>query len=590
MIVARRVYQYGIAFATVWTIVVGLSGLLEVALEAVAESAAGPFVTSGRLVYADRVSYFGALTGIGLLFWTIHWLLAARAVRRDEIVERRSAVRKLYLYGVLFVGGLILTFAVDRLLEDALRVVFGLATRADLLDGSLIPQLAMLVSAGTFWTYHARVVQRDRAVAPELGRGATVRRWCVYGLAFIGLMILLFASVGLVDTLVSLALTSGGASIDNGQWLAASIADRGATMLAGLMLWLAPWIWSSRLFALQAGTDLERDSTLRKVYLYAVLLTAVSWTVWNAAQVLYVLLRAVLIPSEAGGLWNTVQSDLSRTVAYALVFGTAWAYHARVVSREATAATERHRQATIRWIYGYLVAIVGAITFGAGLGGIVNTAVEVVAIPGVNQGAHWWQEQLALYGTMILVGLPVWLIPWTRLQREVVATVARRSLARRVYLFLALGITVLTLVGTGAYTLYQLLRVALGERWTVSNTSDAIDAISAALVAGLLLAYHLRVLQRDAALASSDEAAAAESVPATPTPLLPKAATPAHDTVTLLVVRPPAGDAATDLRERIQAILPPGATVETVQVPTDEVERLLAASPLPSHGHSTEGV
>ena len=65
MIVARRVYQYGIAFATVWTIVVGLSGLLEVALEAVAESAAGPFVTSGRLVYADRVSYFGALTGIG---------------------------------------------------------------------------------------------------------------------------------------------------------------------------------------------------------------------------------------------------------------------------------------------------------------------------------------------------------------------------------------------------------------------------------------------------------------------------------------------------------------------------------------------
>jgi hypothetical protein len=47
MIVARRVYLYGIAFATVWMLVNGLAGLLEVALEAIVEGVLGPFATVG---------------------------------------------------------------------------------------------------------------------------------------------------------------------------------------------------------------------------------------------------------------------------------------------------------------------------------------------------------------------------------------------------------------------------------------------------------------------------------------------------------------------------------------------------------------
>jgi hypothetical protein len=428
-----------------------------------------------------------------------------------------------------------------------------------------------------FWAYHLRVTRRDRLVVPETGAGATIRRWCIYLLAFIGLMILLFSTAGLIARLVDLAASPSGVEVGSDRWLGIDMAARLGSILTGLLVWASAWSVSLRLFARADGPTPEWDSTLRKVYLYLVLFVAVSWAVWNASQMLYVLVRSVLIPSEAGELWSSVQRELGDTLAKVVVFGIAWAYHAQVIRREAAVAPEQGRQATIRWIYGYIVALVGAVTFSIGVGQVLATALDLLVQPGVQVGAHWWEERLSLAVTLIVVGLPVWLIPWTRLQGEVVASVARRSLARRIYLFLTLGITVLTLLGSGAYALYQLLRVALGETWTAANTSDLLEAAGAAIVAGLLLAYHLRVFQGDAALAREDVAAAPVAA-AAPAVTGPTAAPAANGPVTLLVVRVSDGDSAGRLREQIASTLPDGTSIETVRLDADAAERLLRQS------------
>ena len=112
--------------------------------------------------------------------------------------------------------------------------------------------------------------------------------------------------------------------------------------------------------------------------------------------------------------------------------------------------------------------------------------------------------------------------------------------------------------------------MALGERWTGSETSDLIDAASTAAVAVLLLAYHLRVFQRDAALAKLDDASAADAPADSATPV----AEP-YDRVTLIVVQ--SADRSTPRRfergsQRLRRLGPPFVTVA---VPEDEARALL---------------
>src|SRR3712207_4961414 len=169
-------------------LVAGLGGLIELALDLLTEAALGPFASIDDTSLRGRVSYSGALVGIGLVGWLIHWWLAERPVRRGDAVERRSGIRKLFLYLVLFVGGLMLLFDGRQLLADLLAAAFGQLRASQLVAGDVLQPLASLVVIGPFWAYYARIAARDRAILPEAGAGATLRRWCVYALAFVGLL------------------------------------------------------------------------------------------------------------------------------------------------------------------------------------------------------------------------------------------------------------------------------------------------------------------------------------------------------------------------------------------------------------------
>jgi hypothetical protein len=296
---------------------------------------------------------------------------------------------------------------------------------------------------------------------------------------------------------------------------------------------------------------------LRKVYLYLVLAVAVAWTVWNLGRVLYQVLRAVLIPERQALGWGAVAHDLGPSVAAVAVFGVTWLYHARVVRQEAALAGEAGRQASIRWIYEYLVALVGLATLAVGVAGTAATVLDLLAQPAAARPTDWWQERVSLFATLIVVGLPIWTIVWSRLQREAAAPAARRSLVRRIYLFVVFGLSVLTILGSAAFTFYQLIRVALGERWTAAQTSELITAGSTLAVAALVLVYHLRAFRGDA---GGEETAA-------PLVLAPVSA--------LAVVRSSSPEALQAFRERLRTDTPMGVEVEILDVDAASLERIL---------------
>lgn len=248
-----------------------------------------------------RVSFAGALSAIGLVAWLVHWTLANRPLRRGDAeaaVERRAAMRKLFLYVVLFVGGLLLTFAASDLVRDLLLALGGRLTRTDVLTGSITHPLARLAIVGVFWAYYARVARADRAATSESGAGATLRRWCVYVLSFVALLLGLFGAAGALQDLWAAATLPAGAADAGSGWLGVALAGRLGGLAAGLGCWYLAWTWSVAWFDRAEGPDPESRSVLRKVYLYLVLAVAVAWTVWNLGRALHELLLAVLIPER----------------------------------------------------------------------------------------------------------------------------------------------------------------------------------------------------------------------------------------------------------------------------------------------------
>jgi hypothetical protein len=565
--VARRVYLYAIALIALGVLVNGLAGLLQVGLESLVERVAPPAGVVGAPDLRSRVSFAGALALAGLLVWLVHWQLAERPIRRGgpaALVERGAALRRLYLYAALLIGGLICTFAIRSLLIDLILAAFGRLTGLDLLTGRLVEPFALLASAGALWLYHWRVASLDRAAVPEVGASATLRRWLAYGLAFVGLLLLLFGASGLASTLWDALVRPPGGTVVGRDWLVPEVAGRVGSMLAGLAVWLLAWRWSSRFLADPSGPDPESRSVLRKVYLYLVIAISVAWTVWNGGQILYGLVRLALLGGRTPGGWPAVLHDLGQPLSAALVFGLAWLYHARAVAAEASLAGERREQATIRWLYEYLAALVGLVAVAVGLGGTVATLLDLLVQPGAVRPTSWWEDRVSLFATLAAVGLPLWLAYWTRQQREAATPLARGSVVRRIYLLAVFALAVLTLLSSGVFALYQVMRLALGELWTASQTTDLISAASAAAVAAVLLVYHLRVFREDAARAPAEVAG--------------------EPVLAVALVRAPDAESLRALRRAVARHAPPGVELDLREVSAETAARLRQIVPPAADG------
>jgi hypothetical protein len=154
----------------------------------------------------------------------------------------------------------------------------------------------------------------------------------------------------------------------------------------------------------------------------------------------------------------------------------------------------------VRRLYVYLVSLVALAVLAAGAGGLLWTIADLVTnAPHASDPTTWWRDRISLFVALAAVGLPVWFLHW----RPVAVTVGRpeeaRSLARRLYVYLALLAGVLALLGAGVVAVKQVLDLALGEATTAAAVTNLARALSVAAVAGLVMAYHQRVLGVDVA-------------------------------------------------------------------------------------------
>ena len=575
----RRVYIYLITFISLVILLQAASNLLRPLLEVILGTAQSPYITGSTNYLRDQISLFGALTLVSGVVWVIHWLLAQRAVSPSNPAaeqERASVLRKLLIYAVLFITLFQIFFAALGLLSSILQAI-PFTNLQNLRDG-LTATIPAILIYGIAWFYFRHVRTTDTALTPEQGGSATVRRWYYYLVNYATVTALLFATSDLARYIWRTATSAQETVLVGGSIIPASMANDIATIIVSAGFWIWHWFPVQRLVATSID---EQHSVLRKVFLYGIVLQTVATTIASLGFLLYDTLRLIVGSNPLAGSGTSILTAIGDPLMNVLVYGTFWIYFARVITGDALlAADEPPRQANIRRFYYYLVSIVSLAVLSGGiatmlrllfdlwLGGSVTTTLTRQA----------WGDEISLVATLIIVGGSFWIYNWLRLQRQAMAPdgeLDRQSVIRRIYLYLILFASIISLLGSTAYLLYQIF-LNIGQTFSRSLLSDMSWALGAIITGAIMLAYHLRIMLGD------QHARALMVAPVQITPTTPEAVTiPAA-----MIVFVKSSNAATlnTAIAELQKVLPAGTQIESfpgANVQPADIQAWLSNPPAP---------
>lgn len=391
--VIHRLYVYLFAFVSLVLLSVGSGSVLRWLL----------FQISRNRIIANQETLVTALTGllVGLVAWFYFWRKAEGMFTFGGAREQASALRKFYLYLVIFLAALGTLSALTVLLSGLFRQLLGVST-----PGSIFNVLSVLVVTAVLWAYHFFVLRQDTRLIPEVAAQAEVRRLYWYLIAGIGLLALLIGVGGDISVVIR----------SSGQFISHTLREQTAwftaVLIAGLFVWLIPWrnIQAEVGLAGEAG-EAARRSFVRRLYLYFYLLVAtltfLGTSVYAVSQIIYLLL--------GGRTAVNLAADMAQAVSYALLAVVVWLYHGRLlrVDNAAFKQAEARRAQTVH------VAVVDDADgrFAERLMHDLHEALPTVVLhpigltPQANEKLHTADEPLmateALAAAQIIVG------PWT---------------------------------------------------------------------------------------------------------------------------------------------------------------------------------
>jgi hypothetical protein len=502
MLRIRRLYFYLVLYVSVSMLTTGLATLIRVLLERLLDIPSTGFfgLFMGREQTQEQTALGIALVILGLPVWALHWRTVQKWLTGTHgVADRTSALRRLYVYGVLLTTAFATYSASRDLIENLLALALGQTAGTVRLAG-ITGTLPFVLIAGFFWFYHWHIAAVDRGTAGEDGASATLRRWYVYPVLVFSAMVLTINLAWLGQRSWEVALDASTRGTPFGQVaLARTLASSGATVLVALVFWLGHQAWSQGQVAVTVWHgDNERHSVLRQVHLYGLVLVTVAWGLANASEILRFGVANVLgvAPASVGGV--PVVVALGGPLANTLVFGAFWAFYWRALQREAITQAEVGRQAAVRRLYFYVVSAI-ALGFAVwSVASLLRLAGDMLLQPAAIDPTGP-RAELARDLSWLLIGLPVWLLHWSPMQAR---TTGERGLAetrattRRWYLYIVAFAGVAALLFSAGRVVYEAVLVALGRAPDPALVGNLSHALTDAIVAGSVLWYHWFLVMR----------------------------------------------------------------------------------------------
>ena len=475
--VTRHVWLYLITLISLGIFAAGVGQLLTLLFDITIKSSSATQVM-GANFNNQKLSLGLAMTVIGGPLWFFFWRAIQRRVKGNQ-EEIGSVVRKLFLNFILLETAIMGLTAASNFLKWLLA---GVPLAQFSTSG-----LAIVIVAGIVWCYHWRVSEGEGYPSSGI---KTFRRWYVYVLSGFGLVWLAIGLVQLINTAVT-NLPVWGDTLVRGQFWNNTAQMSIAQILLGGIAWYFHWF--------RMAKD-DFDSALRQVYFYLLTISGGAITALVASTILLYRLFIWVF----GGTSSPVSYRISTTphfqyfgwaVPTILVGLAIWGYHSRLVQEEAGKVQEKRQSA--QRVYFYLMSFLGLGTLAAGLsillGILIDTGTTLTATSG------WWRNQLALSLSLLLIGTPLWLYYWNGILKRVKSggIAECRALSRRIFLYVIIGASIITLAADLVNIVYQLLRDMLQGNFGANFLHGSKWSLQTLIVAAVLLWYYWQILRTD---------------------------------------------------------------------------------------------
>jgi len=471
----RRIYFYLVSFISVLTLIWGITNLLR---SITSQQAAGDQSTILSAGLAQIL--------VSIPIFLLHWLIVQRDAHQSE-EEKNSLVRAIYLYGILLSSLIpvvqnVIALSNRLLLQGARlntgRAIFG--ANQTLTDNLIAIGVNLLLAV-----YFFRVLQSDWVSSTDNANLVDIKRlyryiWMLYSL---GLTIF-----GVQKTIVFIltwqqSIGSGGKE---------QFTNALTLLIIGTPIWAYCW----RSIQSSVTDHQERHSILRMVILYALTLGGTVTLAVNTGWIIYWLLRTFL------GEQNTILDLLARMslpISLAITFAVIRAYYSMILRGDISTEADISKQAAMHRIFRYILSALGlgGLIFGAA--GVIGYVIDVLTKPSLT-----WQDNshvLASSLAVLIVGFVLWILYWQLANREALLTGvegdhARRSLSRKIYLYLAIFACVIGTMASAGFLIYSVLQSIFGS--SIQNIlNEVLQYTRLILIFAAFLVYHLSSLNRD---------------------------------------------------------------------------------------------
>jgi hypothetical protein len=493
----RRLYFYGMALISLIAGLVAMDNLLRVLdqiwLGGMAQGALFAIDSYTR----DAIAASGGALLVATPIFLLHWGAIAR---RREAEELASGMRKFFLYVAAAVAVGYAIFNAYDLLQGIGQLALGVPLEQSLIwPTGWLHDLLMFVLTTAINIYFLRVAASDGDLGEEIGIAGTWRRLyqTVAGLFALGLV--LYAGVGLVETLLRLLLGAAGMNLSV-YWWRPLLGDHIGHLLLGAVLLRINWV---RWQALAVEHPQERLTALRRFYLYAAVVGGALTVLLPLAEFIRLLLLVLFDYWEFSD--SVVLDAMTTSLAAAPIGLFVWRWHWRFLQQEATSYGESAQGTTIRRLYYYAVSATGLVLVWFGAIDLVQVAIDFLTGQGTGAGSNLWVEPLAAGLSRLLIAAPIWAFHWQKVQQvarreDIVGRAERASGPRKVYLYgvaLAGGLIILYYL---AQVAYRLLLLLLGDATASFAGAGPAGDLARSAIAAIIWTVHVMAIRRDGQL------------------------------------------------------------------------------------------